>query len=410
MKNLSVSVAALALAVASNASAQKFEDLAQTPPMGWNSWNHYGCDVDENLIRSTADAMVANGMRDAGYVYVNVDDCWQGERDENGFIQPDPERFPSGMKALGDYIHARGLKFGLYSDAGTQTCGGRPGSQGYEYQDAIQYARWEVDYLKYDWCNTGSGADQRNPREAYRTMRDALYSAGRPVVFSICEWGDNKPWEWAEDLGHLWRTTGDITNCWDCRVGHGTWSSLGVLPILDKQEELRQHAGPGHWNDPDMMEVGNLPTFAENRSHFAMWSMLAAPLIAGTDIAALDPAVVDVLTNARAVAINQDPLGIQGFSWVKSDDWELWARPLDGDRWAVAFLNRSDTVQRHTLDWNSHPLSDDLSQRFAQIGERSYSIEDVWTGNSMGSTARPLRLDVQPRDTAMMILTPSGGV
>lgn len=406
MRYLSLALVVSSLLVSFPATAQKFPELAKTPPMGWNSWNHYGCNVDEALVRATADAMVANGMRDAGYVYVNVDDCWQGERDEDGFIQPDPERFPSGMKALGDYLHARGMKFGIYSDAGTRTCGGRAGSQGYEYQDAIQYARWGVDYLKYDWCNTGTGADQRNPREAYRTMRDALFAAGRPVVFSICEWGDNKPWEWAKDVGHLWRTTGDITNCWDCRIGHGTWSSLGILPILDKQDELRKYAGPGHWNDPDMMEVGNLPTFAENRSHFAMWTMLAAPLIAGTDVAALAPETVAVLTNERAIAINQDALGIQGFSWIRTDDWELWARPLSGDRWAVAFLNRSDVAQRYTLDWQAHPLSDDLSQTFARIGQNHFAIENVWTGQSVGDTRQSLTLQTGPRDTAVFVLTP----
>ena len=228
------------------ASAQKFAELARTPPMGWNSWNHYGCDIDEALIRQTADAMVANGMRDAGYVYVNIDDCWQGERDADGILQPDPQRFPSGIKALADYVHARGLKLGIYSDAGAKTCGGRAGSQGHEYQDALQFARWGVDYLKYDWCNTGTGAAQRNPREAYATMRDALRAAGRPIVLSICEWGDNKPWEWAPEIGHLWRTTGDIVNCWNCELGHGSWTSSGILQILDKQAgAARNTPGPG---------------------------------------------------------------------------------------------------------------------------------------------------------------------
>ena len=228
----------------------------------------------EGIVRETADAMVATGMRDAGYRYVIIDDCWQGERDADGFIQPDPERFPSGMKALADYVHAKGLKLGLYSDAGWTTCGDRPGSRGHEYQDALSYARWGIDYLKYDWCDT----DGLNAEGAYQTMRDALEAAGRPIVFGICEWGDNQPWEWGKTIGHLWRTTGDIAPCFDCEVDHGDWSSWGVLRILDMQEGLRAHAGPGHWNDPDMLEVGNGMSEAEDRAHFSMWAMLAAPL------------------------------------------------------------------------------------------------------------------------------------
>lgn len=213
-------VAGLCL-LGTQAQAKKFEHLAQTPPMGWNSWNNFGCDVDEKLIKETADYMVSSGMKDAGYEYVNIDDCWHGERDANGFIQADPERFPSGIKALADYVHSKGLKFGIYSDAGWTTCGGKPGSRGYEFQDAQMYAKWGVDYLKYDWCAT----DGLKAEGAYQTMREAIHKAGRPMVFSICEWGDNQPWEWAKPIGHLWRTTGDIYNCFDCEYDHGTWSS-----------------------------------------------------------------------------------------------------------------------------------------------------------------------------------------
>jgi alpha-galactosidase len=243
---------ALTVSIALSVHAQKFENLALTPPMGWNSWNHFACEINEKIIRETADAMVSSGMKDAGYLYINIDDCWHGERDSLGFIHPDSSRFPSGMKALSDYIHSKGLKFGIYSDAGWKTCGGKPGSRGYEYQDALQYAKWGVDYLKYDWCNT----DGLNTEGAYLTMRDALHSAGRPVVFSLCEWGNSKPWLWGKNIGHLWRTTGDITNCFDCVVDHGTWKSWGIMYILDMQEGLRTYAGPGRWNDPDMMEVG----------------------------------------------------------------------------------------------------------------------------------------------------------
>jgi len=406
-KAIAASLLAAALALAPAAAvAQKFPDLAGTPPMGWNSWNHYGCEIDETLVRRTADALVASGMRDAGYVYVNIDDCWQGQRDADGFLQADPERFPSGIAALADYVHERGLKLGIYSDAGTRTCAGRPGSQAHEYQDALQFARWGVDYLKYDWCNTGSGVAQRNPREAYATMRDALHAAGRPIVFSICEWGDNRPWEWAGEIGHLWRTTGDIVNCWNCELGHGSWSSFGVLNILDKQAGLRRYAGPGGWNDPDMMEVGNLPTLAENRSHFALWAMLAAPLIAGTDVIGMKPEIAAILTNPRIVAIDQDPLGLQGFAWLRTPEIEAWARPLAEERWAIAVLNRSDSRRTHTIDFAQHPLSDDLNQKFARIGERHFRITEAWTGTASGTTRAPLTVTLAPRDTAVFVLAP----
>ena len=342
----------VALVAAATAHAQKFDGLAATPPMGWNSWNHFGCDVDEQLIRDTADAMVSSGMKDAGYEYVNIDDCWHGERDSDGNIRPDPERFPSGMKALADYVHSKGLKLGIYSDAGAKTCAGRPGSRGHEYQDALTYARWGIDYLKYDWCHTQG----LNAEAAYLTMRDGLTTAGRPIVLSICEWGTNDPWEWAQDIGHLWRTTGDITACFDCEVGHGTWSSLGVLRILDKQHGLRGHAGPGHWNDPDMLEVGNGMTVNEDRAHFSMWAMLAAPLLAGNDLRKMSEETRQILTNAEVVAVDQDELGVQGFRSLARGDLEIWYKPLvDGD-WAVCILNRGNVPAAVELAWSEEPI------------------------------------------------------
>ena len=218
-------------------NAQKF-DLAKTPPMGWNSWNKFRCDVSEKMIKEIADAMVSSGMKDAGYEYVIIDDCWQVRRDENENIVADPERFPSGIKALADYVHSKGLKFGIYSCAGTKTCEGRPGGSGHEFQDAKMYASWGVDYLKYDWCNTGT----ENAQAAYTRIRDGLYKAGRPIVLSMCEWGTNQPWLWAKDVGHLWRTTGDIQDCWDCEFN---WGGNGFTKILDKQVGLGKYAGPG---------------------------------------------------------------------------------------------------------------------------------------------------------------------
>jgi alpha-galactosidase len=250
--------------------------LAATPPMGWNSWNKFGCNMGEDLIRQMADAMVKSGMKNAGYQYVVMDDCWQVSRDQNGNIVPDPQRFPSGIKALADYIHARGLKFGIYSDAGSKTCAGRPGGLGHEYQDALQYAAWGVDYLKYDWCNTTT----QDAQASYAVIRNALNTAGRPVVLSVCEWGTTKPWLWGKAVGgNLWRTTGDINDKWETK----NKQSLGMLDILDLQVALESFAGPGHWNDPDMLEVGNGGmTTAEYRAHFSLWSILAAPLIVAT--------------------------------------------------------------------------------------------------------------------------------
>jgi alpha-galactosidase len=385
--------------------AQKVTGLAPTPPMGWNSWNHFGCDVGEALVRATADAMVASGMREAGYRYLVIDDCWHGERDALGFLQPHPERFPSGMKALADYVHARGLKLGIYADAGWKTCGGRPGSRGREYQDAATFAAWGVDYLKYDWCNTEGLA----ARGAYLTMREALRATGRPIVFSICEWGDNRPWEWAPDIGHLWRTTGDITACFDCVVDHGTWKSWGVLQILDKQEGLRVHSGPDRWNDPDMMEVGNGMSAGEDRAHFSMWAMLAAPLIAGNDLRTMSEETRRILTNREVIAVDQDPLGIQGFRHRASGDLEVWVRPLaDGD-WAVVFLNRGRQPLEVRFDWRREKIEDVQSQRRVDPTAVRYRLRDLWTGGEPGDTGTPFVTTVPPHDVVMLRLLAATG-
>ncbi|HEX8922620.1 MAG TPA: glycoside hydrolase family 27 protein, partial [Pyrinomonadaceae bacterium] len=383
-----------------NVYAQKFEQLAMTPPMGWNSWNKFACNVNEALIRETADALVSSGMKDAGYVYINIDDCWHGKRDQLGFIQPDPERFPSGMKALADYIHSRGLKLGIYSDAGWKTCGGRPGSRGYEYQDALTYARWGVDYLKYDWCNT----EGLKAEGAYLTMRDALYAAGRPVVLSICEWGTDKPWGWGKKVGHLWRTTGDIYNCFDCVKDHGTWKAWGVMQILDMQKGLREHAGPGHWNDPDMLEVGNGMSVNEDRAHFSMWSMLAAPLIAGNDLRNMSQETREILTNREVIAVNQDALGVQGFQYSAQDKIEVWFKPLTGGDWALAILNRGTTPRKISFDWKAEKVTDSFSKREASFVTTRYRLRDLWAQRDIGTTERPLSADVPPHDVLMLRL------
>jgi alpha-galactosidase len=387
---------------AGSAPAQKYDGLALTPPMGWNSWNCYGCNVDETMIRGIADAMASSGMRDAGYVYINIDDCWHGVRDSLGFIHPDPSRFPSGMKVLSDYVHARGLKFGIYSDAGSKTCAGRPGSRGHEYQDAQTYAHWGVDYLKYDWCDT----EGLKTEGAYLTMRDALYAAGRPVVFSICEWGSSAPWTWGKPVGHLWRTTGDIAACFDSVVDHGTWSSLGVLQILDRQEGLRVHAGPGHWNDPDMLEVGNGMSVNEDRAHFSIWCMLAAPLLAGNDLKTMSRVTADILTNREVIAVDQDSMGIQGFRFRERDGVEIWFKPLVDGAWAMCVLNRNRTAREFCFDWDTEAVVDSLSGKEAGFSVRKYHIRDLWARKDAGSTARVLSGVVPGRDVMMVRLTP----
>jgi alpha-galactosidase len=396
----SVLVLAASVLAATTAGAQKSEGLALTPPMGWNSWNHIGCEVNEAVVRETADAMVASGMRDVGYVYLNIDDCWHGERDADGFIRPDPERFPSGMKALADYVHSKGLRLGLYSDAGWTTCGGRPGSRGFEFQDALSYARWGIDYLKYDWCAT----DGLKAEGAYRTMGRALVAAGRPIVLSICEWGDNRPWEWGKEIGHLWRTTGDIAPCWDCEVDHGDWSSWGVMRILDMQEGLRVHAGPDHWNDPDMMEVGNGMTVNEDRAHFSMWAMLAAPLIAGNDLRTMSEATREILANREVITVDQDALGIQGFRYARQGELEIWFRPLADEDWAVCILNRGTAPLSVELVWQDETVVDELSGRQTLFKARLYRVRDLWTGEDLGTTREALTAEVPGHDVLMVRL------
>ncbi len=367
----------------------KDNGLARTPPMGWNSWNKFACDVDEALIRKTADAMVSSGMREAGYQYVVIDDCWHGARDAHGDIQPDPKRFPSGMKALGDYIHARGLKFGIYSDAGLKTCGGRPGSWGHEYQDARQYAAWGVDYLKYDWCMAGS----QDARSAYYIMSAALQASGRDIVLSICEWGTSKPWLWADKVGNLWRTTGDIYDTWE---GVRDYSS-GVMNIVDKQAELSPYARPGHWNDPDMLEVGNGGmTTEEYRSHFSLWAMLAAPLIAGNDIANMDAATRAILTNKAVIAVDQDPLGRQARRVSKQGDLEVWARPLEGGGRAVVLLNRGTVPAEIRVDWKQLDYPAGLKAK----------VRDLWAGKDLGAHAGRYQASAAAHGVVMLTVEP----
>lgn len=392
-------LSAAVLAVPGSAWAQKFDDQALTPQMGWNSWNRFACDIDEKLIRETADAMVKLGLRDAGYRYINIDDCWQGARDVHGDIQPDPQRFPSGIKAVADYVHARGLKLGIYSDVGDTTCGHRPGSRGHEYQDAKTYAAWGVDYLKYDWCDSKG----LNAAGAYTTMRDAIRAANRPILFSICEWGDNQPWEWAPEVGHSWRTTGDIYPCWDCEMNHGSWSQWGVLRILDKQSGLRKYAGPGHWNDMDMLEVGMGMTEDEDRAHFSIWAMMDSPLILGNDLRDMPERTRKIIGNREVIAISQDPLGVEALRFYHQGQVELWAKPLANDEWAFMILNRGEAPLAYRYDWRQHPISDDLSKREVDFGKSTYRWLDAWTGKT-GDTAHRLEVSVPAHGVVLLRL------
>jgi len=381
-------------------TAQKFEGLAVRPPMGWNSWNTFGTNISEALIKETADALVVSGMRDAGYVYLVLDDGWMSmERDSAGNLVPDPKKFPGGLAKIVEYVHARGLKFGLYNCAGTLTCAKYPGTRGCEYQDARNYAAWDIDYLKFDWCNTAG----INAREAYTTMSRALRKAGRPMVFSICEWGVNKPWQWAAPVGQLWRTTEDIYQVFDSVHNMGGWNALSVMRIADLNDSLRRYAGPGHWNDPDMLEVGNGMSYVEDKAHFSLWAMMAAPLMAGNDIRKMSGQTRHILTNRAVIAVDQDLLGIQGFKYADKDSLQTWFKPLQNGDWAVCFLNRSNRERSVYFDWKKEPVIDAL-YHYTLDKDRTYRLINLWTGREEGKTSRPFTGVLQPHDVIMLRL------
>jgi alpha-galactosidase len=352
--------------------------------MGWNSWNYFAEKVDDKGVRAAADQLVATGMKDAGYIYVNIDDTWQGKRDASGVLHPN-EKFPD-MKALADYVHSKGLKLGIYSGPGPQTCARYEGSLGHEEQDAKMYADWGIDYLKYDLCSfreavmakqspNDKAAQMKMMIAAYEKMGKALKATGRPIVYSLCQYGWDAVWEWAPELGgNLWRTTGDIQPRWQ-----------SIYDILSQQEGLEAYAGPGHWNDPDMLEVGNGKlTLAENRAHFSMWAMLAAPLLAGNDLPNMKPEVKAILTNKDVIAINQDAMGKQGRRVYSDGEVDVWERDLSGGAKAVAVLNAgSDRVSTHPFHLNLGKLG----LHGAQSGK------DLWAGKSVQlSDGMPIEL------------------
>ena len=318
-----------------------YNGLAKTPPMGWNSWNKFAGRVDDAAVRSMADAMATNGMKDAGYQYINIDDTWEASRDPQGNITTN-KKFPD-MKTLADYVHSKGLKIGIYSSPGPNTCAGYEGSYGHEEQDARTYAAWGIDYLKYDWCGARNIYTDQEMQAVYQEMGEALLKSGRPILYSLCQYGRDDVWKWGPEVsGNAWRTTGDIRDTWD-----------SMTKIGFSQAELAAWAAPGHWNDPDMLEIGNGGmTDDEYRTHMSLWSILAAPLLAGNDLRNMTPTILEILTNREVIAVDQDKDGKQGRRIAKSGDQEVWVRPLSGGAHAIGLFNRGDAPAKITAKWS----------------------------------------------------------
>jgi alpha-galactosidase len=335
-------------------------DLAPTPPMGWNSWNHFAERIDDKTVRVEADAMASSGMKAAGYQYIVIDDTWAGQRDAQGFIHPN-SKFPD-MKELADYVHSKGLKLGIYSSPAARTCAGYEGSLGHEEQDAQTYANWGMDYLKYDWCQ--SGGSREDMIAAYTKMHDALLKTGRPIVLSLCQYGWHKVWEWGPSVGgNLWRTTGDITDRY-----------FAMAEIGFNQNGLEKYAGPGHWNDPDMLEVGNGGMSEdEYRTHMSLWAILAAPLMAGNDLTQMTPYTVELLTNPEVIAVDQDPLGKQGYRVAQEGPFEVWMKPMADGSKVVGLFNRQRTTEQMTVNFSDIGLSGDAT------------VRDLWLHKDLGS-------------------------
>ena len=353
--------------------------LARTPPMGWNSWNHFARRIDDKTVRAMTDAMVTSGMKDAGYIYVNIDDAWQGSRDSAGNIQANT-KFPD-MKALADYVHSKGLKIGLYSSPGPTTCAAYEGSFGHEKQDANMYAKWGFDYLKYDWCSAGSIYKDSDMRPVYQKMGDALKATGRPIVFSLCQYGRDNVWDWGAKVGgNLWRTTGDIRDSWD------SMESIGF-----RQLEIAPFAKVGHWNDPDMLEVGNGGmTDDEYRTHMGIWAMLRAPLLAGNDIRTMSDSTKAILMNRDVIAIDQDAAGKPARLLKKEGDTEIWIRPLSKGATAIAFFNKGDQAAHVSLDWSEVG------------GKRPQKGRDLWSGHDFKPSGSSYSASVPVHGTVLL--------
>lgn len=383
------------------------DNLAPVPPMGWNSWNGLGKGVSEQSIKEIADVFITSGLKDAGYNYIVIDDYWHGGRDSaTGNLFPDPVRFPSGMKVVADYVHSKGLKFGIYSDAGTQTCGEQPGSYGYEEKDAKLFAEWGVDFLKYDYCFCNDFASENNDYrmaiDRYKKMGDALRATGRPIVFSICEWGPRAPWLWGREVGgQLWRTSYDVHDFWD--KPRNDISPIGILTSLDVAASLERFAGPGGWNDPDMLVIGlknkgNVKgggcTETEYRTQMSMWCMLAAPLLIGCDVRSMDETTKTILMNKDLISIDQDPLGKQGFRVYRNDGIEAFQKPLSGGRFAIALLNRNSVEKSVSL----------LQEQLELPKDAQYEAYDVWKHETSKQPKGEISSTLQSHECQVFIL------
>jgi alpha-galactosidase len=378
---LAVGAAGWCIGVRSASPAQALaNNLALTPPMGWNDWNAYGCNVSETLVKQTADKFVSSGLAAAGYQYVNIDDCWmQHSRDASGNLQPDYAKFPDGISGTAAYVHSKGLKLGIYEDAGTATCAGYPGSLGHETQDARTFASWGVDYLKYDNCNNNGSSTTQQYIARYSAMRDALAATGRPIVYSICEWGVNAPWTWAGSVGNLWRTTGDI---------QANYNSM--LSIFHQNVNLAAYAGVGQWNDPDMLEVGNGMSATEDRAHFSLWAEMAAPLLAGNNLVSAGATTLSILGNKAVIAVDQDPAGKQGRMVSTSGGLDVLAKPLaNGDVSVVLFNENASTATISTT-----------ASAIGKTGASSYTLNDLWTG-ATGTTSGTISASVPGHGVVM---------
>ncbi|MCG2615421.1 glycoside hydrolase family 27 protein [Terrimonas sp. NA20] len=371
-----------------------------SPPMGWMTWNLYGENINEALIKRMADAMDSTGMKEAGYNYLIIDDGWQGGRDNKNNIIADPVKFPSGIKALADYVHAKGLRLGIYSDAALLTCAGYTASLNFEEQDAKVFAAWGIDYLKYDYCNAPE--DSATAKSRYQRMANALSASGRDIVFGICEWGGRHPWKWAAAVGgNLWRTTGDIRDKWKALPGQ---SGEGIMDIVKVNGSLDKYAAPGKWNDPDMLVIGLYGakgpsadlggtgcTDTEYKSQMSLWCVMAAPLIATNDLTRMNTPTREILLNKEAIAINQDRLGVQAGRIENTDTWEVFLKPLKNGDLAVAILNKSGKEQQRELE-------------FRQLGiEGEYSVRDIWT-HKTAAKKNKWKGTVLPHETKLLRL------
>jgi alpha-galactosidase len=372
--------------------------LAATPPMGFNTWNTFGENINEDMVKEVADVMVAEGLRGLGYEYLVIDDCWaERERNSEGLMVPSREKFPGGMKELAAYVHSKGLKFGMYSCSGRMTCAEYPGSYDHEEVDAKTFASWDVDFLKYDYCYLPEGVDGPG---LYKKMGAALRQAGketgREILFSLCEWGTNKPWEWAAPIGgHMWRTTGDIVDSWQ-----------SIADIGFSQSGHAKYAGPGHWNDPDMLVVGMYSkgnvarggcSDTEYRTHFGLWCLLASPLMIGCDPRNMNDVTREILKNEELIAVNQDPLGNQGFRVARDGKLEVWKKPLEGNSLAVGLFNLGDETAKVTATWEKLGLGEACP----------CTVRDLWTHEDLGDFKGSFEAEVESHGSAIVRVTPA---